>query len=241
MKTNCTILALFIGVSLFSQDIKPLDYSIGFGTNISVPYKRTVETMTHFTDHPVTDYKTGLSYFFEVLTSYNLNNQFYLVSGLNYNKNKLRIIDRVGFSQSKGTITTSYLNLPILLSYRFSDTSPIFVKAGPYIGYLLTAKEKGTTTIDTTGLIYFGDKPPIIDDPVQDYNNDIKENYTGIDFGLSAQFEYNLKISTGLSALIFTKFNFGLIDVVTNDIITNSTARTWKNYNLMVGLGLKYW
>ena len=36
-----------------------------------------------------------------------------------------------------------------------------------------------------------------------------------------------------------SRFNYGFKDVITNDLVNNNTANDWRNYNLMIGLGIK--
>lgn len=57
--------------------------------------------------------------------------------------------------------------------------------------------------------------------------------------GASLQLEYEVKLSQSIHGVILTRFNYGIKNVLTNDLMNNSSAKEWKNYNVMVGFGLK--
>ncbi|MCK4663201.1 MAG: PorT family protein [Bacteroidales bacterium] len=241
MKYIILITGIIAVTNLFGQEFKKIDYQVDFGTTFSIPYKKTIEIWTNIEGHPKTDYSSGFGYFFEFMISYNINTNLAIISGLNYNLNKFEIYDKIGLTESKGDLTSSYLHLPILINYSVSDKLPISISAGTYLEFLINAREKGTSYIDTAGFV-FGDVPdPVIVaiEPVQDYNNDIKKNYKDFDFGLSVQLDYKLTLSDRLLCVVFSRFNYGLLDVITNDIQVNSSASKWKNYNLLIGIGLK--
>jgi hypothetical protein len=242
MKLIITLLLFISTLISFGQDFKIFEYEINLGTNISIPYKWTIETMPNFEGHPETDYRPGIGYFFEFITSYHLNTRASLYSGLNLNGTLLHIHDKLGLLESIGKIKTTYISVPILINYRFSDNSPFSFSLGPYFGFIISAREIGTTTFDTAGFIIDDDSDPIIDsiDPIQDYDNDIKKNFRSLDFGVSAQYDYEFEISDSFLGVIFTRFNYGLLNVITNDIYTKGTADKWKNYNLVLGVGLKF-
>ncbi len=197
--------------------------------------------MTGFEGHPETDYRYSVGYFFELSVSYRYDERVGFFAGLNYNYTTLGITDRCGLEESEGDISTSYLNFPVFMKYTFSENSPVSLAIGPYVGFRLHANEKGITTLDTAAIVMVDEPDPSLSfiKPTQPYDNDIKENYTTLDFGLSAQLNYNFDITDKLSLVLFTRFNLGLADIITTDIIVKSTADTWKNYNLMIGLGFE--
>jgi Outer membrane protein beta-barrel domain len=235
MRQLITLLGLFYLTNIFGQEFKKINYQIDIGTTLTVPYKKTIEVMTEYEGHPVTDYSSNMGYFFEFLISYNINTKFSIESGLNYNYSKLKINSSIGFTDNKGHLTSSYIGLPIMIKYRALDY--LSIACGPYFGLLLSVKEKGTSYIDTSAFIYpGGDLDPgfQIIEPVQGYNNDITERYKDFDFGLSGQVTYDIKLGDKLTGLIFTRFNYGLINCIVDDI-----NYKWKNYNLIIGLGIK--
>ncbi len=233
MKHFITILGIFTLTSIFGQDLKKIDYQIDFGTTLTIPYKKTIEIWPEVVGHPITDYSSDFGYFFEFMISYNISKKLEINSGLLYNHYKFKINDKVALTESKGDLISSYLHLPILIKYKLSENVPISFSSGPYLGLLIKANEKGTSYIDTAGFI-FTDPEPIIIEPIQKYDNDIKKNYKKFDFGLSIQLDYEIKINNKISGVIFSRFNYGLIDV-----LKNNNAYKWKNYDLIIGFGIK--
>ena len=242
MKQILTILILGVIAigNVYSQEIKKFNYQLDLGTTLSVPYKKTIEIWPEIEGHPQTDYGSSFGYFCELLVSYNITQKFFIQTGLNYNLNRIDINDKIGLIENKGKISTSYLNIPLYFGLKPIDDLPISVSFGPYVGFILTAKEKGTSYIDTAGFVSMEPDPVLQSiEPKQDYDTDIKGDYNPIDFGLSLQLDYELKLSENLRGVILTRFNYGLTNVLTNDLINNNSANDWKNYSLLVGFGLK--
>jgi hypothetical protein len=239
MKHIFTVLGILIATTIFGQDFKKFDYQFDIGTTLTIPYKKTIEIWPEADRHPETNYSSDFGYFLECMISYNFNKKVAITSGLNFNYSSLEINDKLGFYESKGNLTSSYLHLPILVKYRLHDK--ISISAGPYLGLLLSANEKGTAYIDTTGFAPWTPDPAIETiELTQKYDNDIKKNYSSIDYGLSIQFDYEIKLSKGLNGIILTRFNYGLKDVITKYLVNvHSSASDWKNYNLIIGFGLK--
>lgn len=239
------ILILFLGLitlgEIFAQDFKRINYQLDFGTTLTIPYKKTIDILPEIDGHPQTDYSSNFGYFLEVLISYNLNSKYSINTGLNYNFTTLAINDINGLFENKGNLTNSYLTIPVLMKCRLFDKMPITISAGPYLSMLISAKEKGTTYIDTAGVVLV-EPDPLFEsiEPIQKYDTDIKKDYTVIDYGVSLQIDYEIILSQGLNGVILTRMNYGLKDVLSNDLVNKSSANDWKNYNLMIGFGLKF-
>ncbi|MBS2101027.1 porin family protein [Carboxylicivirga linearis] len=230
------ILGLISLGKTYSQDCKKINYQFDFGTTLSIPYENTIEYSTNFDFHPQTNYNSEIGYFLEFLVSCNLNNKYGISTGVNYSYSSLGIIDKIGRFENKGSLSASYVNIPVLFNYRITDKIPISISAGPYIGFIIDAVEKGTSYIDTTGIITM---EPEIFETKYNYDTNIKEDYTSIDYGLLLQLDYEVNLTKGLNGVILTRFNYGLKNVLTNDLSNKSSAHEWKNYSIQIGLGLK--
>jgi hypothetical protein len=240
MKLLFTILAVLATISAFGQNFKKIEYQFDLGSTITIPFKKTIELWPEFKGHPKTDYNFDLGYFLEFLISYNFNQKVAIISGLNFNYNNLKIDDNVGFVESKGDLTISYLHLPVLVNYQLFNHIPLTLSTGPYLGLLLAANEKGTSYIDTTGFVYLETNPefqPV--NSIQNYSREVKNNYTSFDFGLTLQGNYKIKLNQRLEGMVFARLNYGLKDVITNKVESYNTASYWRNYNLLIGLGIK--
>lgn len=243
MKKHVLILLAICAVKAgYSQtETGKMNYQLNFGTTLTVPYKKTIEISPNINNNPQTDYNSNFGYFLEFLVSYNFNNKYAISTGLNYNNNTLKIDDKIAYTENKGTLTSSYLNLPILFRYRFSDKIPLSISAGPYFGLLIGATEKGTTYIDTAEFVFITPNDPVIEsiEPIHKYDNDIKKDYTKIDFGLLVELNYELKLCKRLTGVILTRFNYGIKNVLTDDLANKNIASKWQNYNLIIGFGIK--
>lgn len=238
MKSIFTVLGILIMTNIFGQDFKKFDYQFDIGTTLTIPYKKTIEIWPEVDRHPVTNYYSDFGYFLEGMISYNFNQKVAIQPGLNYNYSSLGINDRFGYYEAKGNLTSSYLHLPILVKYHVYDK--ISIAAGPYLGLLISAKEEGTTYLDTIGLTPWPPDPAFETiELTHEYDNKITNDYTSFDFGLSAQVDYEFGLGEKLAGVIFSRFNYGLKDVMTNDLETNNSATEWKNYNFMIGLGIR--
>ncbi|HBH49170.1 MAG TPA: hypothetical protein DDX98_11045, partial [Bacteroidales bacterium] len=160
MRIKITLFGLLICIGLSAQNEKRTDIQFDFGTTISIPYKRTVETMIEVEGHPETHYKPGFGYFIEVLLTYNFNSKFGLQSGLNFNQNQLKTTDKIGLRESKGTLNKTYINLPILIRYKIAESSSFTFSGGAYIGILINANQNGVSIIDTANMVLGQENDP---------------------------------------------------------------------------------
>ena len=129
-----------------------------------------------------------------------------------------------------------------MLNYRLSENVPVSISAGTYLGFLLFAQEKGTSYLDTSNLIVVDPNDPLLQ-PEQKYENDIEEDYYLIDYGLLLQLEYEFSLNKKISGVILSRFNYGLKNVLSSGIdkreTIHSAAYEWKNYNILIGIGIK--
>jgi hypothetical protein len=241
MKQTVLVLGLLINANIFSQEVSKIDYQLNFGTIITIPYKKNVDKLVEYVGHPKTEYNSGFGFFSECSINYRLNKNFFLNPGINYNLSILNYKSKIGISVNKGDLTSSYIGIPILVKYKISDNVPVFLIAGPYFGFLINAKAKGTEYADTSLLIMTKpDSATAIIRKPWNYNQSIKEDYKTFDIGVSIQIDYNLKVSEKFNGVIFTRFNYGVKNIMKNDFVNMSAGGDWKNYSLMIGLGLNY-
>lgn len=238
------IIFLFSNFENYAQENKKFSFQFDIGTSITIPYKSTIEfqTLLPINGSYKTNYKIDYGYFAEILSSYNKNEKISVTTGLNYNYISYRINDGEGIITSKGNLNNSYLNIPLLLNYRLSENTPISISAGTYFGLLLFAQEKGTSYLDTSNLIFADPNDPLLQ-PEQDYENNIAEDYYSVDYGVLLQLEYEFSLKEKISGVILSRFNYGLKNVLSSGIdkskTMHSAAYEWKNYNILIGIGIK--
>jgi hypothetical protein len=221
------------------QELRKFSFQYNMGSTLSIPYKKTIELFPDFEGHPQTEYFSRFSYFIEGQFSYWFNQRLSVNTGLNFNINRLGIIDKIGLQTNTGEVESSYFTIPLLVNYHFKNK--IAVSAGPFFSILNNAKEFGTSVTDTSKFNFYDSHDPAIlsQDFNYEYDSEIKKNLSPIDYGLSVQIDYTFNISKRISAVILSRFNYGLNDIIV-DFQQRNTATVWKNYSLLFGAGIKY-
>lgn len=220
-----------------SQELKKINYQLHIGTTLSIPYKKSNEISPNSGTYIQTDYGVKPGYFSELLVAYNLNSRRAFVSGLHFNHNVLGISDKSSGVVSEGKIITNYLSLPLLFKFKISEKIPVSISTGPYLSTLINAKEIGTSSINADAFNHYGD--PMFESYEIDYDFEITKDYTSIDYGVLIQVDYEVKISETFRGVILSRLNYGLNNVLTNEVGNRNSVREWKNYSFQLGLGLK--
>ena len=246
-KTVIIVLVLiFCHFENYGQKNKKNSVQFDIGTSITIPYKQMVEFRTllpiNGNGSSKTNYKTNFGYFAEILSDYNINENISITAGFNYNYTSYKIKDGEDIMISEGNLNNSYLNIPLLFNYRLSEKNPISISAGAYLGLLLFAQEKGTSYLDTSKIIVVETNDPLLQ-PEQKYDNNIKEDYYSIDYGVLFQLKYEYKWNEKMSGVFFSRFNYGLKNVLSSSLgklkAKHNAATEWKNYNILIGIGIK--
>jgi len=114
-------------------------------------------------------------------------------------------------SSFSGTVALDYLNIPVLGTYEVAEG--LTLKAGPQIGFLLSAKDKE-------------DGEPDFD--VKDF---VKSTDIGVNFGLGYELENGLNFNA--------TYNLGLTDL-NDDADLEAEGVNWKNSVIQVSVGYKF-
>lgn len=96
--------------------------------------------------------------------------------------------DYVGYEK----LNLSYVNIPIMATYHFGAVKGLSAMAGPQVGILVSAKEKG--------------KEYDANDNLVSYSRDVKDSLKTLDIGLTAGAQY--EFSFGLIAQLRGTFGF---------------------------------
>jgi len=211
---------------------------------LTIPYKSKIETYVLYPatmTTPYTEYETNYGYYLEGLIKYKLNNNFSITTGFNYKFISYKILDIWNYNISEGKINNYIFNIPFFLNYKLSEKIPITVSAGPYIELLIKARETGVTYIDTSKILVIDPNDPLLKE--QNYDNNLIHKYKPINYGLSIQLEYEHKFSKKMSGILLSRFNYGLNNVLIDNLekrpAFKNSAIEWKNYNILIGLGIK--
>jgi hypothetical protein len=131
------------------------------------------------------------------------------------------------------TFETSYIRIPVLAKIQFPTKHIIpYVKAGPEIGFLLSAERKTSGTYTTPQFAPPNNRPVPVDE-TQDLENSFRN--TGLAFDVALGAEVPIR---GVSALVEFGYLFGLNDV------SASAARNFtndvKNSVMTLAVGIQF-
>lgn len=229
------LLAVVFVVSnmIFAQEVS-------FGAKVGVNYGAT---LTSDADYNAL-FKGTIHPQFSVFAELGLNDAFALQGGLDYfgsgfqgkgeDVNYKPLGSAVEFqvkNEVKGKL--AYLQIPILAKYYI--TEGFSVEAGPYVGFLLSAKYDGKSTTSFGGTV--------VGTTTYD-NEDLKDDYNSTDFGLKIGVGYKLE-----NGLMFSAgYNLGLSDIqkekaseVSGDEgVKGTESFKVKNQFFQFGIGYKF-
>ncbi len=96
----------------------------------------------------------------------------------------------------------NYLTLPMMAKVSFGSGARFFIEAGPYFGYLLSAKMKGTAK--------FMNPTNPDQNHTDDVDTDIYDSFKKFDFGLVGGI--GVKVPAGSNMMVFgdARYNYGL-------------------------------
>ena len=158
------------------------------------------------------DIKMRMTMNFGAVANYSLTDLFSLQAEINYEGKGFKIKD---YSESGDGWTEElknlrfpfgYLTIPILAKATFGKSTKFFVNAGPYFGFLMSAKFKGdyTFTSLTNPELNYSDSA----------NEDMKDFYKGFDFGLVIGGGAIFPITDALDIMAEVRYNMGFSKIV---------------------------
>ena len=129
----------------------------------------------------------------------------------------------------------NYIEVPVLLKYHFSKSKSwnFYLEGGPYSGFLINAKQRGSGTsqffIDAQGnqpLIIqnpFG-TPPVIELPAQsfDESNEVSDQFNNFNFGLQGGIGVQKRIDDKYEVLFGTRASYGFLSVQEDSLLGSS-------------------
>ncbi len=219
------LLAFFVTLPAMGQQ-KPFDFAIQGGVNLAnLEYDPDIEPGT----------ETLLCFGGGAVLSMNLSPGVSLdIDGL-YMQKGAKIEFEENFGPQGSTGERVWTNLELQMAYillvpklRFQmqsgGVSPYFL-AGPEIGFLMSAKEKGTVDPE------WGD--------VEDIDEDVKDHYENVTYGLN--FGGGLSFPTGSSSVYFeARYVMGLSNIRKENPDTEGEEPTIKHSRMYVMGGIRF-
>ena len=212
IKKLLTIFFALLTLNSFSQK---KTYDIGFEAGINYGSLRGNEFANDF-------YKSKFSYSAGAFVEYSLNDIYALRSGLYYDRKGAsydidetnEVGDIVGIVH--GTTNLDYLVVPFLLRAHFGKETRFFINGGPFVGFLISAKDK-------------------IDEfkPYPGYEYDTKDNYNKTDIGLSFGAGMSFPFGKRFEGSFEFKDNLGLTNIASYDNYFFGKVKTNALYFLL--------
>ncbi len=209
---------------------------ISIGAKAGINYGATLTSDSDYNDN----FEARLAPMFGVVAEFALTDKFSVQPELLYYPSgaKLKEIEQyiptgidTGFDATiNGDRKVDYLNLPIMMKYYVMDG--LSLEVGPYVGFLLAAKSTQTIT-DAAGNTI---------DAMSWEDEDVKEEYNSIDFGLGLGASYKLN-----NGLFFTgRYNYGLSNIeadeedLEKDGEIGTDSFTIKNQMISISVGYMF-
>jgi len=221
MKQLFLVFFLLIHLTSFSQTNKRLYYQCNIGSNISIP--RNFSAVSSYSNS--IDYKSNIGMFAEMGINYQLNNKYFLFSGINYAFNKLER-NQSWFNNLISTYKSSsqLISIPLELKVGVTKSRQLMVGFGGYIGKIVSNERKINQIIP-------GDP-----NSLPNQGGDVVDKYVYrmySSYGFSISTEYNFEFEK-MNLTVMTKFYLRR-----SNINSNSTMTRNLDYNMQLGIGIK--
>ena len=207
MKLNKLFLSLILSVAtVFIYAQEKLTFSIQGGVNYS---------SLRFEDDRITDHDSEVGYLFGMSSNFYLGKKLYLDIEVNYERKKVSVyvskifINSVSFGGDfRNFDIYEFITLPVMLRCEIGEINSFYVKGGPFLGYLLTAKEK-------------------INDG--DLSQNLSEYFTDFDFGFSIGIGKIFSLDSSNKLMLELRNNIGLTNI-NNDPRSQYTKTNSLNF-----------
>lgn len=191
-----TIFLLLFVSTLFSYSINAQKIKLGVNAGISIP-----ELQSNSSNEISKDYKSRLASVFGAFADFNIDKNFSIKTFINYagqggKRTGMQPITNVPpqfaqmlppgttlYANFKNVSVLNYLEIPVMAKWEWGKTWKYYVNIGPYIGFLLSAKQK------TSGNSPFyadkeGNQPVTPSEPL-DATTDVKSSLNKTNFGIT--------------------------------------------------------
>jgi len=206
-----TVTVLLISSNLFAQAFK-WEFGLEGGA--------VIRTMRIEPPYPSLETKAGVSFTGGIAGQYNINEMWSVKLGAAYER-KGSDIERTDIV-TKGGVNMDYISIPLLLKAKFGKKIKFFVNAGPYLGILLSSKNR----LDAYSNI-----------PETETNTDSTTKKT--DFGISGGIGMEIPVGRNGAFTIEVRDNFGLTNI-SESRETNAPEIKLNTVNFMVGYVFKF-
>ncbi|WP_158845892.1 outer membrane beta-barrel protein [Algibacter sp. L1A34] len=205
------VLTFFITLFIksYSQE-KKVNFQLLAGTTLSVP-KTSDLTNSNITGAPKIRSYINIGAFILPNLNYALNEKTSLDFGLGFYLDRFSIEDEIGYVISKGNRNISQIQTPINFNFHFGNSNSYQFGIGAFTAFLISAKEKGETRIESSAF-YYNDENPALDPLVDrnaavNYDKDLKSKYNSVGIGAFIQLKKNISFSENTKGFLLLKIN----------------------------------
>ncbi len=205
-----------IGVltKIYSQNQK-INFELSAGPTLSVP-KTSELSNSNVDGSPEIKSSINIGAFILPSLNYKLSEKSSLDFGIGFFLDRFSIEDKIGVVTNKGNRSISQIQTPINFNFHFSQDKSYQFGIGGFASFLLSAKEKGDTTVDLSQIdIFYPSEPDVI--PNMSFNNDLKDDYNSISFGAFIQLKKTISFSSNKQGFILLRINQYFNSIKNND------------------------
>lgn len=129
----------------------------------------------------------------------------------------------------------NYIEVPVLLKLHFSKSKSwnFYLEGGPYVGFLVNAKQRGSGTsqffVDAQGNMPLVIQnplgtPPVIELPAQSFDetNEVSDQFNNFNFGLQGGLGVQKQIDDKYEVLFGTRASYGFLSVQEDSLLGTS-------------------
>lgn len=158
---------------------------------------------------------------FGIVADIPIDEKFSVQPELLYSSTGYKISYSMEYWEAEYNGKLNYVSIPIMGKYKLKDG--LYIEAGPYFGYLLSAKEDGESSDTFKATLYSYD------------NEDVKEYFKSLDIGLGIGAGYQLENGLYFNA----RYTLGLIDINNEDMMEYKFyhTSTVHNHIFMICIG----
>jgi len=190
-----------------AQDQK-IEFQLSLGPTFSIP--KTSELANANTEgSPKVKSSINIGAYILPSFNYSLGKKSSLDFGVGFFLDRFSIENEIGPIISKGNRSISQIQIPINFNFHFSKDKSYLFGVGGFASFLISAKEKGETKINTTQIEIIDPNDPFFSSSATtvSYNENIKENYNSVNFGAFIQLRKNIIFSSSKEGFILIRIN----------------------------------
>ncbi|WP_417197903.1 hypothetical protein [Bizionia sp.] len=237
-------LSILFFINSYSQQ-KKIEFQLSLGPTFSIP-KTSKLTNSDINVNPEIKTSINIGAFILPSLNYRLAEKTSLDIGLGFYMDRFTIEDRNANVISEGNRSVNQIQTPININFHFGNNNSYLFGIGGFSSFLLSAKEKGESRINSSGFTTGGDIPienPLVTNMSQNFDNDIKNKYNSVSFGAFIQLKKNISFSTTTNGFLLLKINQNFNSIKNNHSAPGIGLIEFKNEKepttINLGIGIE--